>query len=1149
MSKVNKMMSLLAACGVAGGIAGAASAGVSDSQGKVVVLSGATLLNNFVTVRACYVDFIDVDGDGIARGIPNSGTNIDQLAPFSLPTTEGVSASIGQSSNLHWNFFYRSSGSGNGFSELRDVGRGWFTGGDSTSGFYPRRDTVYWNRYRFISGGANVASGTNPEGGALGALANTGNGSAFPIRAVRNDIGANDITKHFNATYSFPNTASTSPTVPAIDQVAGLTIDVAILDVPTFYFARGSSTPPALPERDPGAGGYGQNSRSARSPGGAAAVVNSVLFPSATGSTLTSTTITEGAPSDDIAGVGSPSMNFNVSSPDNKTIFDTPLFFAPVAPIINFGTGLQGIGGKPGILMTDLQYLCVSGRLSSGENLVQVVRDAGSGTRNSYQNSIGIDPSWGVGENVGNRSSLLNLFSPSALGNVFVPGNKGANEAVEQTVYNHRLAIGYVGPERGLRNNAPNIRWLSGGQCDIISVANNLPNYGNSLNYVRPTLDAILGNDVAATRWVIGGPAALATYGNPKAARPEKGGEGWMEPFQDVGPDGMENTLDVGEGDDLYQVGEPYNDINNNLVRDAVETRNPAFDLAYGGYMRNEEAAAWVNNIARSIQAFASIPTDPDPNANAYAFFTPGEYAAQNFILSQAQPFGQTLSNPTLLVSQGAAYSAALRSYINPTTGGVDDGRNVQDDPAYATFGTGVAPVGSNSPAGKVPSRKIAGEPFNDSNLNGAYDLGEPFDDVGLDGYSSTSSPDTGENNGVYDTATNIYSDAAFNARGSFYTGWGTDGTNGTQLRYATITNGAQTGINAQNLPIANMIAGDFNADGRRNWLDADGIVGAWRARNSLPGWAPPVAPTLDLLAIDNAVSFNYNQADFCIEIVGDFDGNGSYDLKDVRYFADGLAMDPVSGKLNRSEGFKRVDQASQTAGGSVNFFGTILGNGATVANNINNYVAGYSSADVAGSGLEARGFAPVGADGRVSGADIDFVFAQLRAVDNKGNLIIDGGEIDWATEQDEAAFTDLSADVNGDLKINIDDVRYIVNTVLCTNFGDVNLDGVVDATDLVGLPALNSAATWATGDMTGDGLYTSTDNAIITGNAGLSRPCCPLDHNSDGVIDVVDLFAFLDDWFAVASPKADFDRDGDVDVVDLFDYLDGWFANNGTNC
>lgn len=68
--------------------------------------------------------------------------------------------------------------------------------------------------------------------------------------------------------------------------------------------------------------------------------------------------------------------------------------------------------------------------------------------------------------------------------------------------------------------------------------------------------------------------------------------------------------------------------------------------------------------------------------------------------------------------------------------------------------------------------------------------------------------------------------------------------------------------------------------------------------------------------------------------------------------------------------------------------------------------------------------------------------------------------------------------------------------------------------------------------------------------------PPCALaaDIDDSGTVDVVDLFLFLDLWFAQngqsgANLASDYDQSGTVDVVDLFDFLDDWFLTNGQSC
>jgi hypothetical protein len=57
-----------------------------------------------------------------------------------------------------------------------------------------------------------------------------------------------------------------------------------------------------------------------------------------------------------------------------------------------------------------------------------------------------------------------------------------------------------------------------------------------------------------------------------------------------------------------------------------------------------------------------------------------------------------------------------------------------------------------------------------------------------------------------------------------------------------------------------------------------------------------------------------------------------------------------------------------------------------------------------------------------------------------------------------------------------------------------------------------------------------------VTANFG-----CAADYNGDGVIQVQDIFDFLNGWFA-GDPRADFNGGG-LSVQDIFDFLNSWFA------
>jgi hypothetical protein len=385
----------------------------------------------------------------------------------------------------------------------------------------------------------------------------------------------------------------------------------------------------------------------------------------------------------------------------------------------------------------------------------------------------------------------------------------------------------------------------------------------------------------------------------------------------------------------------------------------------------------------------------------------------------------------------------------------------------------------------------------------------------------AVATPNTGAIAGLsprrFALTTGSYSDGRGGPGLGNYITQGTTGTNGNPVGYESSTDNASRPVMGRN-----KIAFDFNGDGVRSLADATDMIAAWRQRNGGaggnhandgPAW---IAPTGSAGAGQDAV----------IEILGDANGDGSFDAADIRYWADGLATN-ASGNLDRKAGFTAVDNAYFAATGSNNFFGTTKAGGTCAAP----YAAGDSRADIAGaSGKVAPGWAPVGSDGVIDGHDIDYVYKQMRAV-GITNPWSSGQAADWATLSQAINF-DLSADINGDMKVDKNDVKEILS-ILGTHMGDVNLDGVVNAADRAIIIA-NMGMTnvgWAGGDLDGDGVVTMADLALA----------CPADFNGDGVVQVADIFDYLNAWFA-GSCHADFNGGG-LSVQDIFDFLNSWFA------
>jgi len=65
---------------------------------------------------------------------------------------------------------------------------------------------------------------------------------------------------------------------------------------------------------------------------------------------------------------------------------------------------------------------------------------------------------------------------------------------------------------------------------------------------------------------------------------------------------------------------------------------------------------------------------------------------------------------------------------------------------------------------------------------------------------------------------------------------------------------------------------------------------------------------------------------------------------------------------------------------------------------------------------------------------------------------------------------------------------------------------------------------------------------AVACAAAGEPGACCAADFDSNGAVEVPDIFAFLSAWFA-GNAAADFDGNGMVQVPDIFAFLSAWFA------
>ncbi len=335
--------------------------------------------------------------------------------------------------------------------------------------------------------------------------------------------------------------------------------------------------------------------------------------------------------------------------------------------------------------------------------------------------------------------------------------------------------------------------------------------------------------------------------------------------------------------------------------------------------------------------------------------------------------------------------------------------------------------------------------------------------------------------------------------------GW-TDGNDGTVGGYISPRDGTVFSYGADNSAnTRNHLTGDFNNDGMRNVNDIPALMAALVDPANIPGStdANPAIP----------------------EIMGDYNADGNFDAGDVCYHANGLSLDPNTGALNRKLGYTLVDQNS----GSGNYFNVTLATGKT-------YVAGDARGDVAGAVLTydpndpndtLRCCGPCNeGDGVVDAADIDYVYA------NFGDF----------TNLDEAALMDLGADQTGDLVVDMMDITELVEVILGTQLGDVDLDGDVDADDesIVQANQGQSGLGYAGGDINGDGIVDGLDLAFF------GPACLCGDVNNDGSVNAGDIDCFV---MAVVSGMAcdadcsliaaDTNDDGSVNAGDIDTFVE----------
>ena len=355
-------------------------------------------------------------------------------------------------------------------------------------------------------------------------------------------------------------------------------IDIAVMDVPASQFVSVGSEEDAFPCRRPYEEGYGM----------------SCVTPWDANST------------NKLADMGV--LNINVSDPDAETIFDYPVGWLPFCFVASSSTGLQDVTTH------QLASLYLTGRMPCGINYNVGTRHSGSGTRNACMSSIGVDPSWGRGDNLGEtgKGTEKEILGPNHQIN-----NITSSSTLRDCHRNNRFMVSYQS-----LYGSKGVPKINSGWYECLNVS-----FDCGKTYVRPE-DTVSLNEI---------PDFAEAYND--------GEHPWFQ--SNIFWPNASNGWRIGGSETFASVGDPYaTDLPAHL--DEYETATHGFG------MRNQDAAEYMVNLIESIKDVQELGPSPATAGS------PGQALASKAILVAGIYGIPNPACPTQYVVDPCLYNPAL---------------------------------------------------------------------------------------------------------------------------------------------------------------------------------------------------------------------------------------------------------------------------------------------------------------------------------------------------------------------------------------------------------------------------------------------------------------------------------------------------------